>query len=369
MQGSTTWGLTQEKQKSGITTFVIKRWDTEKKRPVRLPVQEYAHIRDDEKELREFVKRLNAPLSAQRKVEFRHAFINEALLEKYLKYLKTQIATQSVAITNFNYLKKYVLGYFIGQCDLMDPNDWTHIEHQTNWGDYLLNHKEVRAAKTKRTIVSEANRFLYWLAEMRGKEVRYKKMQPLTKSQLKTVEAVRILKGENSQRKLIPDDHWKRIEANLPAHLMANANLGYHYGLRRSETLGVQVQNVKLGYLRLERQLIKIGVYGPLKGKLARKVDHWFTSVKNTHKWVKVAEANPMHPTTLSTEWAEFMKSLGYDYDFHDLRHTFITKAVRKHNVRDVQLAAGHKHISVTMGYLHDDRTQKDETYVPDEEE
>ena len=66
------------------------------------------------------------------------------------------------------------------------------------------------------------------------------------------------------------------------------------------------------------------------------------------------------------------MRELDYDYDFHDIRHTWITKAIRLPNVepRDVQLAAGHKNIETTMGcYLHDDRIFGDEPYVPDFEE
>lgn len=56
--------------------------------------------------------------------------------------------------------------------------------------------------------------------------------------------------------------------------------------------------------------------------------------------------------------WRDLMTALGYTYDFHDLRHSFITRAIREKNSRDVQLAAGHKHLMTTMGYAHDDRDQ-----------
>ena len=74
-----------------------------------------------------------------------------------------------------------------------------------------------------------------------------------------------------------------------------------------------------------------------------------------------------MHPDTLSDRWTELMEQLKLTYTLHDLRHTWITKSIRKKKVvpRDVQLAAGHKNIETTMGYLHDDREFDDDIYVP----
>ena len=50
------------------------------------------------------------------------------------------------------------------------------------------------------------------------------------------------------------------------------------------------------------------------------------------------------------------MEMLHFDYTFHDLRHTCITKMMRLQVPRDVQLAAGDKNIQTTMQYMHDDR-------------
>ena len=61
------------------------------------------------------------------------------------------------------------------------------------------------------------------------------------------------------------------------------------------------------------------------------------------------------------------MIKLDLPYKIHDLRHTFITKAVRIHAPRDVQLAVGHKDLRITMGYLRDDRDLSDEEFEPDE--
>jgi integrase len=369
------WGLTKEKQR-GALRFVIKRWNPDLGRPERLPVTEYQHIREKEDELREFVKRLNAPLAAITKVDFKHAFINDELLTEYLEYLQTKITTQSVARTQFGYLKNYVLNYFIGTLDLMNPNDWYAV-HQTKWAQYLLNHEVVRAAKTKRDVVIEANRFLEWLADRRGNEIKFKRLEPFTRKRLDSVDAQRKLEGDFHDRKIITDDHWALIEKRLPTAIRAHTHIAYNYGLRRSETLGLKSTDVKKGYLSVERQLWKVKdkfVEAPTKGKMTRKVPHWFATPAAAYHWIESIQQNPMSPWQLTKIWRDYVKgltdangkSMGLDYDFHDLRHTFVTKAMRAQSKpRDVQLAAGHKHISVTMQYLHDDRTMEDELFTP----
>jgi integrase len=360
------WGLTTEKQR-GVERFVIKRWNPRLARPERLAVTEYQHIRDDENELRAYIKRLNAPLAAKTKVDFKHAFIDDELLSEYLEFLQTKISTQSVALTQFNYLKKYVLDFFIGQMDLMNPNDW-YAASKTKWAQFLLNHDVVRAAKTKRDVVIEANRFLGWLAERREGEIKFKRLEPFTRKRLQSVEAQRLHDGEVSERKLISFKHWRRIYKALPDSIRAQSLLGYHYGLRRAETLGVLPGDVKRGYLSVDRQLGKKGdkfIHAPTKGKMVRKVPHWGVRAARSHQWVEQVQDNIMSPWQLTKAWRQLMDRLGFDYDFHDLRHTFITRAMRKYKPRDVQMAAGHKHISVTMQYLHDDRTMEDEVFTP----
>jgi integrase len=63
-----------------------------------------------------------------------------------------------------------------------------------------------------------------------------------------------------------------------------------------------------------------------------------------------------MHPDVLSHRWISLMEKLGLDYTFHELRHTFITRARAQYNAREVQLAAGHANITTTERYSHDHR-------------
>jgi hypothetical protein len=84
------WILSKEKQR-GVDRPVIRRWVDGKLE--RMPVAKYRRIRDDYSALEEFVKRQNAPLELRQKVDYKHAFINDALLTDYYEDLLTDIPT------------------------------------------------------------------------------------------------------------------------------------------------------------------------------------------------------------------------------------------------------------------------------------
>lgn len=360
------WSLGKEKWK-GKEVWVIRRWNPEKGRPERLPLPKYRRIREDPEALAALVERLNAPIKAREAVAFKHAFINEALLTEYHGYLEAQIPSRKGALNEFGYLKKYFLTFFIGELDLISPDDW-HAVHETKWAKFLLSPKAPKSSKTKRDIINAANRFMRWLCRRRPEELTFKEFIPISKAKFREIEARRELDGEIRERQFITDSDWKRIRSALTPELTPAALLAYMYGLRRAEAIGCIPGDVRKGYLSVERQLLNITPepsYGPLKGRMTRKVPHWFQTPAEAHGWIGALQATRMHPRTLTDRWNALMDQLGLDYDFHDLRHTFLTKAIRLHNPRDVQLAAGHKHISTTMSYLHDDRTLADEEWLP----
>lgn len=356
------WSLFKEKLR-GRTQWVIRRWHAG--RNERLPLSKYRRIREDPAALEELVKRLNAPITCKEKVEFKHAFISPTLLDEYMRYLTAQIPSISGARQEFSALRRHFLNYFIGKLDLMNPLDW-HRVHETQWAEYLLSKAAPRAAKTKRDIVIAANRFMSWLHKQRPEEVPPLEFKPLSKAKYRDIEANRELKKEVKERRMITPHDWKVIEIRLKkSDIRPFVYLSYYYGLRRAETLGVQPGDTKQGYLSIVRQLSAIDLHKPLKGKEARRVPHWFASPQISYQLVEEACAAQMNPSTLTHKWATLMDKLNLNYDFHDLRHTFITRAIRLHPARDVQLAAGHKDIRTTMGYAHDDRTMDDEEYRP----
>lgn len=357
------WSLFKEVQ-NGKEVYVIRRWNGTKYE--RLPVKEYGRFRNNPEELLALLLRLNhaTEQASKEKQEIRHAFINEAMLKEYSQFLQAQIPSPALAQTEFNRLRKYCLQFFINELDLSNPLDWMRV-HETKWANFLTGKKVPKSAKAKQDIIQGTNRFMGWLHKQRPEEVPLLEFKPISPAKYKKIEADREMHGEVLKRSLIKDADWKKIRKKLPKAIEAQICLGYYYGLRRSETMGVAAGDVRKDYLSVERQVVKITEDGPLKGRKKRKVNHWFAKAKDAYSWVETVQKFPMHPRTLSKYWDKLMKTLKLEYTLHDLRHTFITKAVRKYEIRDVQLAAGHAHISTTMRYLHDDRTLGDQIYIP----
>jgi integrase len=351
------WSLFQEK---GV--WVIRRWEGGKYK--RLPVKRYRSIRGDYEKLSEFVKRLNAPIDAKEVVDYKHAFISPSLLEEYREYLLAKIPTLSDALCEFAYLNDYCLNFFIGKLNLKGIEEW-HRAHETKWAAYLLGQTSIAAPTTKRKVVMAMNRFAKWLHKKRPEDTPLLEFEPISPAKYRQIEAQWELDHEGEGRTFIPDADWGKIEAKLPPTIAPFALFAYYYGLRRNETLGLKPGDVRRDYLSVERQLKKLGVYAPLKGRTKRKVPHWAATPTQAYQWLVDMSQKLVHPRTLSERWAEYMKCLNFKYDFHDLRHTFITKMIRGRDPRDVQLAAGHKNIATTMAYLHDDRTLGDEEFKP----
>ncbi len=364
------WSLFKEDGK-----WVIRRWEDGKYK--RLPLKRYALIRDNPEELRQFLLRLNAEHRCREAVAFKHAFIDDPLLSEYEEWLLAQIPTARNARCEFKYLKTYFLNYFIGALDLANPLDW-HRVHDTKWAKYLLSDEAPSSVQTKRAIVQSANRFMGWLHKRRPAEVPPLVFAPVSKASFKAVQAQRELDDDVRDRKVITDADLEIILKRAGPDLLPFIQLGLNYGLRRAEALGVAPGDVKKGCLSVERQLVTVTPapkHGPLKGRSERKVPHWFAKAAQAYKWVDLAKAALVHPDTLSDRWRAFIDALlkstdnanlSQAYDFHDLRHTFITKAMAAQPIpRDVQLAAGHKNIETTMKYAHDVRKLDDEEFKP----
>ncbi len=72
-----------------------------------------------------------------------------------------------------------------------------------------------------------------------------------------------------------------------------------------------------------------------------------------------------MHPDTLSDKFEKASKEAGLSFQFHDLRRTFITNALRKYHFLDVRLAAGHSDLETTQKYIQDDRQIQRKKFKP----
>ncbi len=142
------------------------------------------------------------------------------------------------------------------------------------------------------------------------------------------------------------------------------ALISYYYGLRRSESLAVKLEDIKIKNLRVCQQLVTVEpTYKILKGHEERSVPHWF--IKPIELYTIVQEIQIIHPDSVTELWGDLMKKLNMSYRFHDLKHRFVTNCWKLPNVkpRDIQTAAAHKSITTTMRYSHIDTTDN-ETFI-----
>jgi integrase len=364
--------------------FTIRRQitlPTGKRIQPRYPRSKYRHLNSKE-ELQQLVNRLNhrQDQAAKREIEIRTSFIPQSLMDEFRDLLKLEIPNAK----DFRYqyskvFKSYFLHFFIHKLKVLDPNQW--YQHQSQWGAALLGQAEnpehnVFAKKMSFKTISKtiqiANRFMALLHLKTPSEYNRVIFNPISRGAQNAyrAELQRKKNGTSIGRFIEPAD-WDKIRAKMPDDIRPFILLAYHYGLRRAESLGFEnLESIKKGYLKITQQLIavsmdKVCTYGALKDREQRQTPHWFCTPKDAYDWISEGLSRKMHPDTLGERWEAYMKQLGMDYDLHDLRRTFITRALRLYNPRDVQLAVGHASLTTTMGYAMDDRDHSDETFNP----
>lgn len=348
----------------------------------RHPKKLYAHL-TTENELQQYLNRLNhrQDQKARLALEIRTSFIPQALMDEFRDQLKLEIPNPK----DFRYqysrvFQSYFLKFFIHTLNVVDPNQW--YQHQSQWGAALLGHaenpehnlfKKKMSFKTISKTIQIANRFMRLIHLKNPAEFQRIVFDPISRgAQNAYTGEIERQKGDASDvGKFITPEDWTKIQKGLPADIRPFIELAYAYGLRRGETMGFEnMESVKKGYLKVSQQLVGIGFdkacrYGALKSRAKRETPHWFATPHETYNHIKDGLERKMHPDTLYVRWNQYMISLGMDYALHDLRRTFITRALREYNPRDVQLAVGHVSLSTTMLYAMDDRDHSDDTFEP----
>lgn len=351
----------------------------------RYPAANYRDIRTDEKKVKDFVIRLNGKdprvERIKARIEFNHAFIDEELLFEYEEiYLRNYIPNADETRQLTSYLKRYALNFFIGKLGLGNPIDWHRNQHL--WGLALLGKTKnkdhilfedgaMRSANVLKRIIFELNRFMIFLHSKKP-DIQALTFTPLTPAVLKEHEARRELKGEVREAKYVPELEWKKIDKNLPTGWGDVIRMCYYYGLRRNEAYGLQLTDIKKGFLSIDRQLDKIvdkeRDFKPLKGRYKRKTPHWLAKPENTYKLINGISELCIHPDTITDAFAKLCTKLQLPrYTVHDLRRSFITNCVKKGiSQEDLRLAVGHVDGATTYKYyVMDARELDDEVFKP----
>lgn len=322
----------------------------------RYPRKDYP--RDASREsLEMFVTRINGRENrrAIEAIKIKLAFVPVEILEEFRVLLKIEIPNQKDARYHYKNLHRYFLAFFVEELRLMDPLQWK--EHEHLWGDWLMNG---RASHTIKGIIQVANRFMSYLHKKRPKEVPSLRFDPISKAKLKHYGAS-LKANEKPREAFISEKHWTLIDSKLPDDIAPFVRLAYYYGLRRSETLGLRLDDVRKAHLSVERQVRD----QLLKNRQARKTPHWFCSPKLCHELIEQTLDKKIHQDTLGVKFALFMAELKLSYNMHDLRRTFITRALDVATPKEVMMAVGHANIETTMIYMQDDRDLDDAVWRP----
>jgi integrase len=373
------WTITQENGQYSIRRWVLYSDDSRKLE--RLPIEQYRKFRDDMTKLTDLCTRLNyreiEEENAKKAWKVRSAFVdNKLLYEGFKKYMISRADDEKYAGKCAGNVKKWFLDYWYKQ-KKFDYLHWHKPASQSELADWWLSEHdgELISFKTIKTSIHNLNHFFKFLHQESEGEI------PELKFTFPTLTTSRIKKHEWSRKKslgskaerrsgqYISNDEFKMIIKNAPREIKSCIYLSYYFGLRRSECLAITKDNLRKGYLYLEKQLKSYdgtkAEYGPLKSRDARKVPHWhkhsMESILNA-----IEEVELMHPSTLTERWITLMAELNLNYTFHSLRNTFISNAFRDgRNASDIQLAAGHSDLRTTMGYQRDYREMDDEVWTP----
>lgn len=308
----------------------------------------------NEDEIQALIRRLNVSFEvlereAKSKYDFDHAYINARIMSSFESLLINTINSPEHIKTTMSIIKCFTLEYFVRQESLPNPAHWK--KYEAGFGDYLLSQK--LSSVYLQRIIQTTNKFLKFIHNQYPDEVRLIKLEPLSNRVIQN-----IISKNKSRKKFITEEHFNLICSKIvDQRILASIKLSYHFGLRRAEVLAVNPDCLYEDALQIEKQVGNVTPtvqFKKLKTKEQRLIPYWFITPQETYKVIN--EQVLMHPVTLGITFSEEMKRLKLPYQFHDLRRTFITNALRKYNYLDVKLAAGHSDLATTNKYIQDDR-------------
>lgn len=348
--------------------FSIRRWVKYKdgtKSFIRLNKSYYSG-KSDYSELKNITKVLNyRERKEQDAIDYFNlvgAFIPKDLKNQFYKYLVKQTLNEAYSRELISSLNNHFFSYWYA-IKIPDYLHWE--ERQEDLIHHLMDKK--LSKKTIDKVMNIATRFFKWLHKRTGKKTPIllfdtSSISPIVwrKHDLDII----CLKGIKTGA-YISEHDWVLIKENLYPSIKSAVLLCYYYGLRRSEVLAMNTQDLRKGHLSVERQLISYKdmekATGPLKSRSSRKVPHYIQKdLSQVKEWIETVV--PMHPDTFTDKWILFMSSLKMPYRLHDLRNTYCSNILAAGiTIRDAQLAMGHASLKTTERYLRDHRKLSDD--------
>jgi len=433
------WYVTGESIRASF--YYLDEEGNKKKGYDRYPKWAYKHIVEEHKNnpvlLNEELTRLCHQLNQKRmdrawlaknalgQILKKSPYVNKALIDSFYKFLADKIPNKKDLNYQYNILNDRVLKFFIQNLELSNPKDWNKYEF--DWGKSLMNidmpekhriweKEDFRpSVKTLKRIIQVANRFLkfYHGRELEASDRKLVVLEPISYAVLESYKASMVKEKKHKKKEdyknFMSEENFETLIKHLQSgkvkssycasdDITAYVKLCYFYGLRRNESMALDLNCLRKNCLVVSEQAVKLTKYFTgyetkhLKGKeISRKVPHWMISADEAYEILSLYKAKgsrPFHPDTFTAKFKEaideinqkrgFVNGLGkptkINFTIHDLRRTFITRCflLRDEDKKplvtpfQIQLAVGHKSINTTMLYQVDPRgLDDDEPYIP----
>ncbi len=182
------------------------------------------------------------------------------------------------------------------------------------------------------------------------------------------------VKVDNVRKRIFTDDEYQRLLEACPEWLRRIVIMAYWTGMRQREIIQLEWNSVDLkdGFVRLRAAQTKTDEARSVR--LSPQVIQMLGEIQRTLQWRNVFLSVTQRPilrwgSYQKKVWNDSLKKAGIeDAVFHDLRHNFVTKAMRGGNASHVVMKqVGHKSDAMLKRYqLIDERDLLDLKFSPE---
>jgi integrase len=268
------------------------------------------------------------------------------LTEKYTVNYQTQVSFQNAKKAYLENFKEY-----FGKDTLLANIRYVDLETYRNH----LRQKPITIKKGDKVIIkglrtdAAANREMSCLHHIFTKAVEWELMEQSPFDKGRSL----MLKENNKRLRFLNEDEIKSLLDACPTYLRSIAECAIMTGMRRGEILSLKWDQVRNGFIYLEKTKTNEARQIPISDDLDRifkgiRKDQHLTSM---HVFTYMGE----RAQEIKRSFKSALKRAGIqDFRFHDLRHTFASQVLLKGgSLKDIQELLGHKTMTMTLRYSH----------------
>jgi len=262
----------------------------------------------------------------------------DELLDRYIENYEYQPSYQSS--------KRCMVPHFretFGGCLLSRISYYDLERYRKNLMNTLVKNSQVRTPAT-------CNREMSCLHHIFTKGVEWEMLERSPFDRGKTL----LFKENNGRLRFLTEDEIDRLLAECPVPLKWIVTCSLHTGMRLSELLTLEWDNVRNGFIYLTKTKTDESRQIPIDSDLAELLKQIRKERQLTSPYV-FSHKNGKPYRSIKNPFQAAVKRAGIvNFRFHDTRHTFASHyLMRGGSIKNLQQILGHKQIAMTMRYAH----------------